>query len=158
MAKKNTRKTPPLKYGLHAILTTKFEYCLAKNKFNKDSQDLINYHVTPRISFDAEQETVIISMQVEAVIKETSEQMMFIETNFVFRIIDFKKHVVKKIENGKKLMKFKDQKNEGLFKVLMSVSYSTMRGIVLEKSQGTILEKVYLPIVDPNLLFKITQT
>lgn len=44
--------------------------------------------------------------------------------------------------------------NPGLANALSSVTYSTSRGILLTRLQGTALQNFVLPIIDPNKLLK----
>lgn len=62
----------------------------------------------------------------------------------------------------KELEQFKDPDNKEiiipdvLVHTLFSISLSTTRGILSEKTRGTILENVYLPILDPKKFVKQT--
>jgi len=44
--------------------------------------------------------------------------------------------------------------SENLGEVLSSITYSTLRGIIFEKSNGTKFDKLILPIINPRELFK----
>lgn len=44
--------------------------------------------------------------------------------------------------------------NGGLANALASITYSTTRGILMTRFQGTLLSKFTLPIIDPNHLLK----
>lgn len=43
--------------------------------------------------------------------------------------------------------------NPALANALGSITYSTSRGILLTRLQGTVLQKFILPVIDPNTLF-----
>lgn len=57
-------------------------------------------------------------------------------------------------EDGKKGMMIKEE----LGVTLMSISYSTMRGIILQETKSTLLGSVILPIIDPKKLLKADKT
>jgi hypothetical protein len=63
------------------------------------------------------------------------------------------------VENLKELAKL-DSKNEieldfGLANALSSITYSTTRGILMIRFQGTSLESFILPVINPNSLLKL---
>lgn len=68
---------------------------------------------------------------------------------------------VYKIENLEQLAtQEKNQKlslNPGLTNALSSVTYSTSRGILLTRLQGTALQNFVLPIINPNKLLRKTE-
>lgn len=70
------------------------------------------------------------------------------EVDYVFRIEDLAKHV-DIAQEGKKIILHPD-----LSVMLISIVYSTTRGIILTRTQGTILEGLILPVADPNELIK----
>lgn len=143
-----------LQYGLSSILTVKYNYILATKKFNDELSELVVYNVLPHVSFNIEHENIIVKIEANAVVKETNEKIMEIETAFAYKIPELKSHVHEVTNDGKKAFEFKDSKNAGLFTVLIGVSYSTMRGIVIERNRGTFLENIYLPIINPSIFTK----
>ncbi len=64
---------------------------------------------------------------------------------FIYRIENLEQLLV--TQEGKKLVL-----DAGLANALSSVSYSTSRGILMAKLQGTALQNFVLPIIDPNSL------
>jgi hypothetical protein len=44
--------------------------------------------------------------------------------------------------------------HSGLANAIASISYSTARGIILSRFQGTALREFILPVIDPNSLLK----
>lgn len=66
---------------------------------------------------------------------------------FIYRIENLKELAI--LEKNKRL-----NLNPGLANALSSVTYSTSRGILLTKLQGTALQNFVLPVIDPNNLLQ----
>jgi hypothetical protein len=46
---------------------------------------------------------------------------------------------------------------EGLIEILLSVAYSTIRGIIFEKTSGSFMNEFYLPIINPSEVIRQMQ-
>lgn len=148
---KKNEEVGVLQYGLASILTTNYEYHLPINKFDSGANDLINFNIDPKVSFKLDHSNIIVKINISAVVKETNENFMNISTSFAFKVPNLKDFVEIKDDGN---YGFKDIKDNGLYVILISISYSGMRGIITERSRGTFLEHIYLPIVDPNVFIK----
>lgn len=68
---------------------------------------------------------------------------------FVFRVDNLEELTRNgKDENGDESIQFE----EGLVATLLSIAYSTIRGIIFTRTQGTSLGTVILPVINPLLL------
>lgn len=141
-----------LEYTLLNMLTTKYEFVLSKE--NLDTPDAIDYNIDPKVGFNVKDSLVFVTVTITASSKATRDKVMLIETIFTFSIKDLESFLEKDPRTDNKSWKFKDNKDEGILLTFISIAYSTMRGIVLEKSKGTILERHFLPIVDPRIFIK----
>lgn len=66
----------------------------------------------------------------------------------------FTTEFIYQVENMEELITFKESENKadmepGLSISIASIAYSTMRGIIHTRTQGTVLNGIILPIVDP---------
>ncbi len=66
---------------------------------------------------------------------------------FIYRIENFEELVTTGENNRLKL-------NSLLANALASVTYSTSRGILLTRLQGTVLQNFVLPVINPNSLLR----
>lgn len=141
MSKKET-----IKYGLKTIENRSFSIKIPIKKIENVSKLEIDFDVNPAIKYHIEEDGILIMVNVKALIKETQEEVMEIETAFVYHAIDLKKFMQQVPETN--VWKFIDSKDNGLLVVLIGISLSTMRGIVFEKTRGTFLHKYQLPVMD----------
>lgn len=63
---------------------------------------------------------------------------------FIFRIVKLESYVISRDEEKQELTM-----DDVLASTLMAIVYSTSRGIVLTRTQGTVLDGVVLPVIDP---------
>lgn len=87
----------------------------------------------------------ITSQSKESVEQEANGKFHFV---FIFKVGNLKDLAVPD-EKDKIVL------DQGLANALASVSYSTTRGILFSRLNGTALENFVLPIIDPNSLLKI---
>lgn len=70
---------------------------------------------------------------------------------FIFKIENLDElSQISKDENGKELIQFE----QGLVATILSIAYSTIRGIIFTRTQGTSLGTVILPVINPLLLIE----
>lgn len=75
--------------------------------------------------------------------KEKLLPVAFIEVEYVYKVLG-----LNKIPHDEKGISIPGE----FLTTLISLSYSTTRGVLLAKGTGTVLEKAILPIIDPHLL------
>lgn len=157
---KQTVNTPlkPIKYALKEIITHRFSLILP-TKISNSSKVIeleIKHNITPIIKYKVEDDLILVIMQVKTFIQETEEIVMDAETAFVYHAVDLKTFLDHDKENN--TWRFIDIRNEALLTALIGISLSTMRGILYEKSLGTILESAPLPIMNPSTFIKSQQS
>jgi hypothetical protein len=153
--KKEINENKVINYGLKEIQTIKYNFNSPEKKITNQTIEF-NFNILPTIKYLTEKDYILVTINVSVVIKETEEEILNTETVFVYHAIDLKDFLVlKKDENT---WSFKDSKNEGLLVTLISVSLSTMRGIIFEKAQGTILANSPIPIMNPSQFVKSSTT
>ena len=64
-----------------------------------------------------------------------------------------------KVENMEELVEFNDDEKKAIISFelginLVSIAYSTMRGVIHTRTQGTVLEGIIIPVIDPKLLLQ----
>jgi len=151
MKKSEEKTNTEISYGLNAIHTSKFSISLPKIKYNISGKELLDYSINPIVKFNVEKSLIVITIEVFAIIKETKERIMDAEIVFFYNAKDLKNYVV---FNEEKKWSFINSKDIGLTVVLIGISFSTMRGILLERCRGTVLEAHPLPIVDPKIFLE----
>lgn len=142
-----------IKYGLKSIDSRSFSIKVPSKKIENVAKMEIDYDVNPSVKYNIQEDCILIMVNIKALIKETQEEILSIETGFIYHAIDLKKFMQ---EIGKtNVWKFSNSKDNGLLVVLIGLSLSTMRGILFEKTRGTILHKYPLPIMDAKDFVKL---
>jgi hypothetical protein len=135
----------PISYKLLNINTYKFIFSFPPKILEDGANELVNFSFDPKIMFNIKEDFILIKFTIKANIKQNEEYIMEIETNFIFKVENLKDYVVTK----KTTTEFKDEKDLPFLASIIGLSYSTMRGIILEKCKGTILEQNILPAINP---------
>lgn len=128
---------------LHAEINSPFE-------FETDKIASFNNDVNFEMAFNLEDKMVKADFSVEIQTistKETNENEATAKFEFVF---------IFNVENLDDLAKIIDENtldiNGGLSNALASIVYSTSRGILMTRFQGTAMSEFILPVIDPNEL------
>ena len=140
----------PLAYRLMSVSTEKFMYTMPSKEFDIKKNVVVSYYVDPQLMFNVKEEHIIINCKIKCSILETQELIMEIETLYVFIVDNLGKYVVTKDTKTE----FIDKKNLAFLASLIGLSYSTSRGIVLEKCRGTIVETQVMPVINPMKFIK----
>lgn len=146
MAKKIVNKKTSYTYSLERVITGKFSYELPRKR--PESFE-VSYTVTPIITSNTDIDKVFIRLNVIGTLVNTNDQIVSIETLFVFHIKDLKKYVT--IEKEGNI--FPVEHRPLLFN-LINISISTVRGILIEKLNGTVLSSKIVPIINPYTFYK----
>jgi len=114
-----------------------------KSSYNHD----IKFDFTPAISTKEERVRINFSAEIETfkILEDGREKIDInskFEIEYYYKIDDFEKYV------------FRDENkiDSQLLVVLSSLAYSTSRGIIFAKCQGTILSDMVIPVVSNNKL------
>jgi hypothetical protein len=155
MNQKKQEEHEPIKYKLKEILLNKFSFLtpIQNDPIGTVVEIPINYSVSPRINFNVESELIVVTMSIQAIKDGANEAIMSIENVFVYNAFDLKKYIVLEDEKINEY-KFKNEKDESLLTILIGISLSTMRGIIYEKTSGTLLQNAPLPIMDPSVFVR----
>lgn len=153
MAKKQRVEiqVPLIQFKLIQIITTEFGFTQIVKKFEKTAVS-VNYNIEPKIGFRLELSQMIVTLEVTAMIISTKESFFKASSTFVFEIANINDIVQKSSDN---VLSFKDVNQKKPFIAsLIGIAYSTMRGIIIEKGSGTILQTEFMPLIDPNVFIK----
>jgi hypothetical protein len=154
MAKQEKFEEKQLVYVFENVLTTGFSFRMPENK--PETFEIV-YSVTPLITSNIEQNKVFLRLKVNGSIqvenKEEKEQVIFIETLSIFKVDALIDHV--KLQGNEHVF---GPEYHTVMVVFMSLSLSTLRGILLEKLHGTIYANKMLPIFDPKVFFQKTDS
>ena len=101
------------------------------------------------MGFDLENRIVKSDIRVSYIATGTDEQPVSAEYHFSFYF---------KTENLDKLIEVKEDKeitvDIGLGNAIASITYSTTRGLLMARLQGTVFENYFLPVINPNDLLQ----
>ncbi len=132
-------KQLPFTFRLLSFRTLNFRYTEPKPEYNRLRKGDYKFRFGFRI--DLAQEKIFFRMIADLWIGKTEKQSIaLIETESVFKVIGLKKLP----SDGENI-----GLPEGLLLTLASVHYSTTRGALIEKSAGTIAEKIPMPLQKP---------
>ncbi len=141
-----------IKYQLRAIETAKFNLAIPQIKLEEGQIAEINYHINPAVKYIVKDDLILITISVRGYVKQTDQTLLDAENVFVYYAINLKDHL--ELSEKEKTYKFKNVVDEGLIITLIGLSVSTMRGIIFEKSKGTILQFSPMPIINPSTFIK----
>ncbi len=118
----------------------------APEEFSIEKIDGYNLENSLQLAFNLEERLSKVDFKVE--IKTDSKGSNSEEANGSFHIV-----LIYKIENISELTKLNENNivevHPFLSNALSSITYSTSRGLLYKRMQGTVLQKFILPIIDP---------
>lgn len=128
------------------IKVSKFSQYDLKESYNKERQPFVNFLSNFKFDVTPENNKISCLVSVSISIVETSELLCELEVQNDFEIKelnDIKRNDIKgKIDLPIELMR-----------TLISLSISTVRGVLSEKMKGTIIQGEIYPLIDPATLF-----
>lgn len=142
-------KNELIQYNLQSVETQLFNFFGAGTETLRKDDIIHNIH--PIVHFDVDNNRIVITMQIKTLIKATSALIVETELVFNYGIIDFSNYVT---QDANGIWKFINERDKELIVLLIGISYSTSRGILLEKLKGSTLSNALLPIIDPHDFFK----
>ncbi|MEO6302142.1 MAG: hypothetical protein ABIP51_03110 [Bacteroidia bacterium] len=149
---KQNQPTNLIEYALKSIQVNRYAYTLPKIKIVNVDNILFDYNITPVIRYNIKESLILVFIKSEIVVKETKEKIVDSEFVFVYSTKNLESFM--ESTPDEQIWKFKDPKNEGLIVTLIGVSLSTTRGMLFEKTRGTIAEGAPLPIMNPQTFIK----
>lgn len=140
-----------ISFKLKDIVIPKYSFNVPQG-FNIPQADYpFTFEVNSGVFFNEEQKLCIIGMQIKTFYEPEKENLLCeLVTQTVFEIENFNE-VIKKENNA---LIAPDQ----AVKTFISISISTTRGIFMMKNSENFLHKVFIPIINPNDLFKKGKT
>lgn len=119
--------------------------------FQLDNVEGHNFNVDFELGFNISEKLVKADFNVFVETKSKKGQREEAKGTFHFAYVYH-------VENVEELTKIQEDNsiglNAGLGNALASITYSTSRGILMTRFQGTALENFILPVIDPNQLLK----
>lgn len=109
------------------------EGSISDDKTNEFNKDLIEFKIQASVGFSKDKKLVQVNFSISYEYEES--QLLNINTDTVFAFDD--------IEGL-------DLENKILWATLMGISFSTIRGIIINRTRGSFLDKIYLPIINPT--------
>jgi len=97
----------------------------------------LGFNFTPSFSYDEDLKLVKVNIVVAYEYEE--KQLLKIDTDTVFEFISFDGFLVKEDSVDKKVLA-----------TLLGIAFSTVRGIIINRTIGSFINKFYLPIINPT--------
>lgn len=141
-----------IKYSLKAIEDIKFNFQQPKTTVKEGEPIKVNYTITPKIKFSVKESVILVKINIIGTVSNTNETILDTENLFVFGIENLNEYLI--YNEKTKEYKFATPQDEGILVTFVSISISTMRGIIFSKTTGTILQINPVPIVNPSSFFK----
>ena len=141
-----------LQWGLKNVVITKYNYNLSVNPFNQLPGSSI-FTINPLFAFTPDFNEIHVTINIIGKIKETTEIFIDATTLFIFGVANLKDFA--DYNEEKTNISFKDKNFEKMIvPMIIGVAYSTMRGILIAKGAGTILQVDFLPVINPQQFHK----
>jgi len=115
--------------------------------FDKNNKTLVNFQSNFQFKVIPETESMACSVIVEIRIIETDELFSELKVQNIFEVKPLSKILNTKKENSYDIP-------NGLLNTIISLSISTVRGILSEKLKGTFIQNEVYPLIDPSKLIK----
>ena len=148
----NIKKSISVDWKFKSVVILKFNYTLLTKPF-KQVHGCSIFNISPKLAFDVGANEVHITISIVGKIRETDEIFIDASTLFIYDVRNLNDLV--SVNKDKTIVSFKDKGVEKqIVPLMIGVSYSTMRGIMIAKGGGTIMQVELLPIVNPQQFHK----
>lgn len=121
------------------------QYDLEKD-FKKDEKPFVEFQSSFNFKILEKEERLSCLVTVVIIIIETKEEFAELKVENIFELKPFKDVIKSKSENSYDIP-------DAVLHNLVSLSISTVRGILSEKLKGTIVQNEVYPLIDPTSLF-----
>lgn len=136
----NTSKLDHITFRIIDIIDRKYYIFDFPVKKAKKIQEQVKIELKFKLSPDIKKNIVDVRFSILFKHIETNKVVSEVETSFIFDIVDLSNHIQGRVF-----------KNDKIPLTLLTVSYSTFRGILCEKFRGTIFGDIPpLPLIDPK--------
>ena len=129
------------------IKVSKYSQFELEKNFNKENKPLVEFQSNFKFRIIEDEEKVACLVTVKLIIIETREEFSSLQVENIFEINPLKEIIKSKAENSYEIP-------DSILHNLVSISVSTVRGILSEKLKGTFAQNEIYPLVDPVSLFK----
>ena len=129
------------------IKLNKYSQFDLEQEFDLNAKGLIEFQSNFNFRILEKEEKIVCTVDVKLVVLETKEEFAQIKVENFFNVNPFNEVVKKKSENNYDIP-------NPLLHNLVSLSISTVRGILSEKLKGTIAQKEVYPLINLDNLFK----
>ena len=123
------------------IIELKTNFFSAQNLSDEEignfNPDNIEFGIIPGIGFNEELNAVKVSFIVTY--NYNGQEILKIDIDTVF---EFNKESAK------------DMQNENVLAMMLGISFSTIRGVILNRTIGSFMNNIYLPIINPQEVIK----
>jgi len=113
------------------------EQNLSDEDIQNFNPDILEFNIQPGFGFNKELNLIKVNFLISYIYKE--EEILKIDVDTVF---EFVKHDDLDLEN------------RTILATVLGVSFSTIRGIILNRTIGSFMNKIYLPIINPSEIIK----
>jgi len=125
-------------FRIYSIKTNSFfEEEISEDEARVFDDEKLGFSFTPSFAYDEESKIIKLNFVIAYVYQE--RQLLKIDTDIVFEFSDFKGVV----EDENKI-------NKVILATLLGISFSTIRGIIINRTVGSFINKFYLPIINPT--------
>ncbi|MFZ2283071.1 MAG: hypothetical protein WAV86_04285 [Lutibacter sp.] len=132
------------------IKVSKYSQYDLEEEFKKDEKPLVEFQSNFQFKVLENEEKVACLVTVKIVMIETREEFAELQVENIFEIKPFKDLIISKADNGFNIP-------DAVLHNLVSLSISTVRGILSEKLKGTIAQNEIYPLINPATIFKKEQ-
>ena len=129
------------------INVSKFSQFDLENEFDKEAKPLVNFNSNFQFKVFPDKEIITCIVSVNVSIIKTGESFCDLNVENDFEVKPLAK-IVKTEEEGKF-----DVPTE-ILRTIVSLSISTVRGILYEKTKGSIIQGEIYPLINPSSLFE----
>ena len=129
------------------IKVTKYSQYDLEKDFKKDEKPFVEFQSSFNFKVLEKEERLSCLVTVAIIIIETKEEFAELKVENIFELKPFKDVIKSKSENSYDIP-------DAILHNLVSLSISTVRGILSEKLKGTIVQNEVYPLIDPTSLFK----
>ncbi|QRM89769.1 hypothetical protein FG167_11200 [Lacinutrix sp. WUR7] len=145
MDKENKKLDIDIRYA--NINVSKFSQFDLKDEFDKEAKPLVNFNSNFQFKVFPDKEMITCIVSVNVSIIETGESFCELNVENEFEIKPLAKIVKIEAED-------KHNVPTEILRTIVSLSVSTVRGILYEKSKGSIIQGEVYPLINPMSLFE----
>lgn len=134
----NNKLTYEYPFRIFNIKTNSFsEKEISKEEADIFDETKLGFNFTPSFAYD--EDLKLVRVNIVVLYKYEEVELLKIDTDTVFEFTSFKGIL---LEDG--------TLEKGIHAMLLGIAFSTMRGIIINRTVGSFINKFYLPIINPS--------